>query len=110
MAVEWDQRELCSDGACTGVIGADGLCRVCGRVAPNWGDERRRGLQPEPEPAPASTHEPEPEPEPDVDPASPTADSSSYEWSRRRLCPDGSCIGVIGSTNRCTVCGKDAAA
>jgi hypothetical protein len=26
-------RRLCEDGACTGVIGADGVCHVCGRVA-----------------------------------------------------------------------------
>lgn len=26
-------RRLCDDGACTGVIGADGSCTVCGRVA-----------------------------------------------------------------------------
>ncbi len=24
---------------------------------------------------------------------------------RRRLCPDGSCIGIIGSDGRCSVCG-----
>ena len=28
-----------------GVIGPDGTCKVCGRVAPNWGDDRRRGLK-----------------------------------------------------------------
>src|SRR5215831_477757 len=45
MAVgEWDQRQLCPDGSCIGVIGPDGTCRVCGRAAPNWGDERKRGL------------------------------------------------------------------
>ncbi len=45
MAVgEWDQRQLCPDGACIGVIGPDGTCKVCGRAAPNWGDERNRGL------------------------------------------------------------------
>jgi len=41
---DWDQRQLCPDGACIGVIGPSGTCTVCGRVAPNWGDERRRGL------------------------------------------------------------------
>jgi len=41
---EWDQRQLCPDGGCTGVIGPEGQCKVCGRVAPNWGDERKRGL------------------------------------------------------------------
>jgi hypothetical protein len=45
MAVgEWDQRQLCPDGGCIGVIGPDGTCKVCGRAAPNWGDERNRGL------------------------------------------------------------------
>ena len=47
MAVgEWDQRQLCPDGSCIGVIGPDGTCKVCGRAAPNWGDERNRGLLP----------------------------------------------------------------
>ena len=29
---------------------------------------------------------------------------------KRRLCPDGSCIGVIGPDGRCSVCGKEAGA
>ncbi len=41
---EWEKRLLCPDGACVGVIGDDGICKLCGRVAPNWGEERRRGL------------------------------------------------------------------
>jgi hypothetical protein len=27
----------------------------------------------------------------------------------RRLCDDGSCVGVVGSDGRCGVCGKEAA-
>ena len=51
MAVgEWDQRQLCPDGGCIGVIGRDGTCKVCGRAAANWGDERNRGLIPPDEP------------------------------------------------------------
>jgi len=30
---DWDQRVLCSDGACIGVIGPDGKCKECGRSA-----------------------------------------------------------------------------
>jgi len=30
--------------------------------------------------------------------------------SHRRLCPDGGCIGVIGSDGRCRVCGRSAGA
>src|ERR1043165_5692601 len=41
---EWDRRQLCPDGTCIGVIGPEGTCKVCGRAAPNWGDERKRGL------------------------------------------------------------------
>jgi len=28
---EWDQRILCNDESCIGVIGSDGCCRECGR-------------------------------------------------------------------------------
>ena len=46
MAVgEWDRRELCPDGGCVGVIGADGHCKVCKRAVTNWGNERERGLK-----------------------------------------------------------------
>jgi hypothetical protein len=56
MASDWDQRQLCPDGGCVGVIGPDGTCKTCGRVAPNWGDERRRGKRTtaEVEPVPAA--------------------------------------------------------
>ena len=30
---QWQARKLCSDGGCTGVIGEDGKCSVCGRAA-----------------------------------------------------------------------------
>ncbi|MDI6741709.1 MAG: hypothetical protein QMD11_03130 [Smithella sp.] len=28
---DWDNRVLCSDGTCIGVIGADGKCKECGQ-------------------------------------------------------------------------------
>ena len=28
---DWDNRVLCSDGACIGVIGPDGKCKECGQ-------------------------------------------------------------------------------
>jgi hypothetical protein len=34
----------------------------------------------------------------------------SAEWSERKLCDDGACVGVIGSDGKCTVCGKRSAA
>ena len=129
---EWDRRELCPDGACVGVIGADGLCKVCGRAAQNWGDERRRGLvvpedeqQDEDDEADDDVdekHEDQDDAVKDDDSTSgSTSDSTSepasgsasdldsdraYEWSRRRLCDNGSCVGVIGENGKCRVCGK----
>lgn len=30
-AADWDNRRLCSDGSCIGVIGPDGRCKECGK-------------------------------------------------------------------------------
>ena len=126
---EWDQRAVCPDGACIGVIGPDGLCKVCGRVAPNWGDERNRGLvedgatddedeDDDKDDEEGAEGEAEDDDAEDGDEAeaiddepheNPEADVSAYEWSRRTLCPDGACLGVIGPKGTCTVCGKAAA-
>jgi hypothetical protein len=29
----WDERQLCPDEACIGVIGDDGRCKICGTAA-----------------------------------------------------------------------------
>jgi hypothetical protein len=92
---DWDQRMLCPDGACVGVIGPDGTCKVCGRVAPNWGDERKRGLLPlEPD---ADENENEDEI---------THGAEDLAEPDRELCSDGSCIGVIGPDGTCKECGR----
>ena len=123
---DWDQRELCSDGACVGVIGPDGTCKTCGRAAANWGDERNRGLTPLPPP------DEEPEAEPDDDEGDDDAEDDDdddldddapadaiepalanpiedADWNARELCPDEACIGVIGANGNCNVCGRTAA-
>ena len=121
---DWHLRQLCPDGACIGVIGPDGTCKVCGRAAPNWGDERNRGLVDEPDEEEASAlpaddidddedadardddgeDEDEDEDEHEAAPA-----EGGEEWEERKLCPDEACIGVIGSDGACKVCGKRAA-
>lgn len=145
---EWDERQLCPDGACVGVIGPDGTCKVCGRVAPNWGDERNRGLitateddAGAPRAAENANDEDDDEDDDDEDdgedgddgddddeddddgdddeeddddevdeagdtPASVVAVPAA--WGERQLCPDGSCIGLIGPDGRCKVCGRAA--
>ncbi|HEV7559448.1 MAG TPA: hypothetical protein VGO00_28425 [Kofleriaceae bacterium] len=131
---EWDQRQLCPDGSCTGLIGADGLCKVCGRVAPNWGEERKRGLD-------ATVDDDLDEDEDDDDDddydnedgddhedgdddddeepddreagvestkAVSATPKAKPDWQERKLCTDGSCIGVIGDDGACRVCGNKA--
>jgi hypothetical protein len=101
MAVEeWDRRQLCSDGGCTGIINATGVCGTCGRAAPNWGDERKRGLR-NPTDAPPIVKDDD-----DIAPSAPAALGAMADWGTRRLCTDGGCIGVIGANNKCKTCGK----
>ncbi|HEX2687955.1 MAG TPA: hypothetical protein VHN14_15110 [Kofleriaceae bacterium] len=115
---EWDQRQLCPDGGCVGVIGPDGTCKVCGRAAQNWGDERTRGLLDPPDerdPPAAADLDGGGAPGDDVvagdvaEVSTPAiAGSSSSDWGSRMLCRDGSCIGVIGPDGTCKICGRAA--
>jgi hypothetical protein len=134
MAVgEWDERQLCPDGTCVGVIGPDGTCKVCGRVAPNWGEERKRGLIDPPDDDDdddelAADGDGEHDDDEDYvgddedegegdEPDQPTSGGSGSalpaltapsDWGSRKLCPDGACVGVIGPDGRCKVCGRRA--
>lgn len=100
MADPWTQRQLCDDGSCIGVIRSDGRCGTCGRAARNWGDERRRGLLDEDE-ADRQTEE-------DVARREPAA--APDDFGRRRLCPDGACVGVLDAKGVCGVCGAEGTA
>jgi hypothetical protein len=106
MAVnEWDRRELCPDGSCTGVIGPEGTCKVCGHAAPNWGDERKRGTIDEDDDDEADddvADDVAPDP---IAPATKVAIGGG-EWQVRQLCPDGGCTGLVGADGKCKVCGK----
>ncbi|HLU68497.1 MAG TPA: hypothetical protein VKZ63_19565 [Kofleriaceae bacterium] len=81
------RRELCPDGACIGLIGPDGRCKVCGQVSPSAvADPRHRGMV-----APGDD-----------------SDGAAFD-DGRELCPDGACIGVLGEDDRCKVCGAQGA-
>lgn len=92
------KRRLCPDGSCVGVLGADGRCSVCER------------------PAGAASESPaEPAPEAWADASSDSAqaaemmgDAASGFDPRRRLCDDGSCVGVVGADGVCGTCGQKA--
>jgi hypothetical protein len=81
------ERELCPDGNCTGLVGSDGRCKVCGLSL----DGSRAGA-PHPESSANGRVE-------DIDGA---LDDD------RQLCPDGNCLGIIGSDGKCKVCGRPA--
>jgi hypothetical protein len=102
------RRRLCPDGACVGLIGADGLCSVCRRpagAAASWtsdvetgGSERDDGddgasMSPSDAPAPTSP---------------PSSNASSGFDAKRRLCDDGSCVGIVGADGVCGTCGRKA--
>ena len=107
MTEDWDYREVCPDGSCIGVIGDNGLCKVCGRAAPNWGSERTRGLVDD-----QTDAEPDDELEPDANQDEMVAEPVEAEgddgddWDKRELCDNGACVGVIGDDGACTVCGS----
>jgi len=93
-------RRLCPDGACIGVIGSDGKCRVCGRAADaaadaDTDDDADWDAESESDSEAESGSETESDPESAFDPD-------------RKLCPDGACIGLIGEDGRCNVCGNAA--
>jgi hypothetical protein len=104
---DWDNRVLCSDGNCIGVIGPDGHCKECGKPYKGKLPEGHRSISGAPEAQRAdrqvdtATEGEETETGPD---AMTTADDS--DWDTRVLCSDGNCIGVIGSDGLCKECGK----
>jgi hypothetical protein len=105
---EWDQRQLCPDGGCVGVIGPDGRCKVCGHVAPNRGDERNRGLAPADE-GDADEDDDLDDGDDQLEGGAAAAPGDGGDWDERKLCPDDACIGVIGDNGVCKVCGRSAA-
>jgi hypothetical protein len=93
-ASSWEERQLCSDGNCVGVIGPDGRCKVCG-LAP---DGSVVNLQ--------SGHEGSAGGADASDDAEGLSEGEADDLADRRLCPDGSCVGLLGEDNRCKICGQ----
>jgi hypothetical protein len=98
------RRKLCPDGSCVGVIGDDGRCRVCGRTeeqaaageeAPEASGLEASGLE-------ASGLEGS---EDGAGAEGATAGGGGFN-SKRRLCADGACVGVVGDDGVCRVCGR----
>ncbi|UCD80496.1 MAG: hypothetical protein JSW26_03435 [Desulfobacterales bacterium] len=99
--INWDNRILCSDGNCIGVIGADGCCKECGK---RYEGPLAETIAVEEEDQVADEDEEMPAEEAEIKAAGdfPAAD----DWENRVLCSDGNCIGVIGPDGKCKECGK----
>jgi hypothetical protein len=102
--LEWEQRVLCSDESCIGVIGPDGRCKECGLLYSGPFDA--------PKTETVSSDIEEDYSEDEIDEESEevkeyeTEVMTDSEWKQRTLCSDESCIGVIGPDGRCKECGK----
>ena len=127
--LDWENRILCSDESCIGTIGSDGRCRECGRryegalpweLAQGTADEAAAitgGLADADGDAQAREDDGGNDAQARESTAGPLDDGSADEsqsasvadeWDRRTLCPDESCIGVIGPDGRCKECGRSA--
>jgi hypothetical protein len=103
------RRRLCPDGSCVGLLDDTGRCKVCGLTA--------SGETVAAPAAPALHEMAEPHDTEELDeadlgaPEAPTETASAAGASafdpKRRLCPDGSCVGIIGENGRCKVCGRE---
>ena len=94
--IEWENRTLCIDESCIGVIGPDGRCKECGKPFESG--------QQEDIPLERDFDEIDLETESATDEESES--QTDIDWENRTLCIDESCIGVIGPDGRCKECGK----
>jgi hypothetical protein len=81
------RRKLCPDGACVGLIGSDGVCGVCGRTEAQAAAGQEIAA-------------------PDLDAGGGAAGEGGGFDTKRRLCDDGACVGVVGDDGVCRVCGR----
>ena len=92
--IDWENRTLCVDESCIGVIGPDGRCKECGKAFESGQQEEI--------PAAQDMEDAKAEPRDDEEAES----QADIGWENRTLCIDESCIGVIGPDGRCKECGK----
>ena len=114
----WENRILCSDGNCIGVVGPDGHCKECGL---KYEGELPEAGESEINEAPAADANEDADEDADADEGEDEVDAASAtteipddadaataddDWDSRALCSDGNCIGVIGPDGKCKECGK----
>jgi hypothetical protein len=92
------RRRLCPDGSCVGLLDESGRCKVCGltasgRIEPVAAEDEVEDLELASDDQVADDQE------------GLAAEASGFD-PKRKLCADGSCVGVIGADGRCSVCGQ----
>jgi hypothetical protein len=92
-----EDRILCTDGACVGVIGDNGCCGVCGKVYD--GDEVVGGPEKKEEDAAVGETGETPM-------QSDSEKETTFDPDGRVNCPDDMCVGIMGEDGKCGVCGK----
>ena len=102
--IEWEQRILCSDESCIGVIGPDGRCKECG--LPYAGPFNATNEETVASDVEEADSEDEISEEPEETGEYDTETQTDLDWEQRTLCSDESCIGVIGPDGLCKECGK----
>jgi hypothetical protein len=115
---DFAHRELCPDGGCIGVLGPDGRCKVCGTIGPGAVADPRlvhrvADSDDDPDDSDENDHENENENENENDNENENENETASvdgELADRELCPDGACLGVLGSDRRCKICGTVAPA
>ena len=113
--LDWENRRLCIDGNCIGVIGPDGRCKECGKPfgndlpphIPQSSEAGEEAAETGPEPTPPTPEISDDEPAP-VEIEDISQGSLDDEWENRQLCANGNCIGVIGPDGLCKECGRPA--
>ena len=95
-----DDRVLCPDDMCTGLIGPDGKCKVCGAESPD-GPPPARGTAKAPAPAPKAPPRPVAKSK-----GKGKGESDGFDPDDRILCSDDTCTGLVGPDGKCKVCGK----
>jgi len=87
-------RRLCPDGSCVGILDRDGRCTECGQAGNPASAEADMALA-----------------EDALEGVMPESQTVGEGFDPgRRLCEDGTCVGVIGASGACDVCGRSAEA
>jgi hypothetical protein len=102
---DWNNRVLCSDGNCIGVIGPDGCCKECGKPYKGEQPVPKRQTPQRQDAKQRSQHTENTLPEEESIPEA-ADEAVGSDWENRILCSDGNCIGVVGPDGHCKECGK----